>query len=401
MLRKTTILYLTGEIVSKAIPFLLMPYLTRSLGVDAFGYLAVYQAWMAFAVVFISYVQDAALIRYIYFYGHRSVGLIIIVGRCYSTIVFLVGAFFAYFIGSEFLFLVVVCSYSQSLLKVELTLQQGLKKPMNYLYILIFSNLIVVFFTVISFELIEANVINRILAITFGNLFCIFIAFTFFNQRNFYLFWSKRQLKLASYYILGFSSPLVFNSLATICKGQFDRLLIAEKFSVSELGEYAAGYQIASILLLLLLAISRALEPYCYELLKRGDLNVKIILIKVIYLLPFLSLPALIAQLIPDDFYVWFLGEEFNNVKLYVVQFVIAFSILGVYMIFSLYLNFFGKTKQIAFLNSVSITIYLFSLFTFSKFGMEYIGFATILSNFVLTVLAIYYCHKLKINLIK
>ncbi|HFQ4922327.1 TPA: oligosaccharide flippase family protein, partial [Vibrio vulnificus] len=391
MLRKTTILYLIGEITSKAIPFLLMPYLTRMLGVEGFGDLNVYQAWIALVFVIVSYVQDAAIIRYVYFYGHRSVGLIVFVGRVYSTAVTVVGMVVSFIISSEYLFLVVVCSFSQSILKVELTLHQAFKRPNNYLFILIISNLMSVILTMLIFEFYDGNAINRIVAITLGNLISIVVSCVFIRQVGFTFQWSKSKIKLAIVYIVSFSSPLLINSIATMCKGQFDRLLIAERFSVSELGEYAAGYQIASIFLLLLLATSRAVEPYCYESIKNKTINFKSLVVKILQCLPLLIVPIIVSVFIPNSFYIWFLGEGFYNVKLYTVQFTIAFSILGAYMFFSLYLNFFGHTKKIAMSNSISIVVYIVFLFYFSELGMEYIGLATIISNLTLLSLSVFY----------
>ncbi|MCU8238697.1 oligosaccharide flippase family protein [Vibrio vulnificus] len=396
MLRKTTLLYLIGEITSKAIPFLLMPYLTRILGVEGFGDLNVYQAWIAFALVIVSYVQDAAIIRYVYFYGKRSVDLIVFVGRVYSTAIAILGVVISFSINSEYLFWVVVCSFSQSILKVELTLHQAFKNPQNYLVILIFSNVVSVALTIAIFEYSEGNAINRIVAITLGSFISAVLSWIFIRRVNFSFQWSKNKIKLAIVYLVSFSSPLLINSIATMCKGQFDRLLIAERFSVAELGEYAAGYQIASIFLLMLLAASRAIEPYCYQAIKNKTLNFKLLVVKVLQFLPLLILPIVISVSIPNSFYVWFLGEGFNNVKIYTIQFTVAFGILGVYMCFSLYLNFFGYTKEIAVSNSISIVFYIFFLYFLSSLGVAYIGLATILSNIVLLVASVFYSYKVE-----
>ena len=40
---KDSSVYLTGELLSKSIPFLLLPYLSRKLGLEGFGELSYYQ----------------------------------------------------------------------------------------------------------------------------------------------------------------------------------------------------------------------------------------------------------------------------------------------------------------------------------------------------------------------
>ncbi len=67
---KDSAIYLAGEILSKAIPFMLIPYLSRKLGVDGYGELSYYQTYIALFVIFLGLSQDGAIARYFYFYGN-------------------------------------------------------------------------------------------------------------------------------------------------------------------------------------------------------------------------------------------------------------------------------------------------------------------------------------------
>ena len=68
---KDSFIYLIGELINKALPFLLMPYLTRKLGPEGFGELSYYLTILALFSIFIGLSQEGAVTRYFYFYGNK------------------------------------------------------------------------------------------------------------------------------------------------------------------------------------------------------------------------------------------------------------------------------------------------------------------------------------------
>ncbi len=83
MIIKDSVIYLAGELISKAFPFLLLPYLSRKLGVDGFGELSYYQTYLTLFVVFLGLSQEGAVVRYFYVYGKRSLNLVVNIGYIY------------------------------------------------------------------------------------------------------------------------------------------------------------------------------------------------------------------------------------------------------------------------------------------------------------------------------
>ena len=51
MILKDSVIYLIGEIVAKIFPFLLLPYLSRKLGVNGFGELSYYQTILSLLII--------------------------------------------------------------------------------------------------------------------------------------------------------------------------------------------------------------------------------------------------------------------------------------------------------------------------------------------------------------
>lgn len=83
-LLKDSVIYVLGEMTAKAVPFLLLPYLTRVLGTTGFGDLSYYLSLTAFIVIGMSLSQNGALTRYFYVYGRHGLGNIMLAGGLYS-----------------------------------------------------------------------------------------------------------------------------------------------------------------------------------------------------------------------------------------------------------------------------------------------------------------------------
>ena len=74
---KDSLIYLVGELVSKSLPFLMLPYLTRKLGTEGFGELSLYLTMLSLFGIVIGMSQEGAVTRYFYFYGKYGLGNII------------------------------------------------------------------------------------------------------------------------------------------------------------------------------------------------------------------------------------------------------------------------------------------------------------------------------------
>lgn len=59
---KDSSIYLIGELSAKCVPFLLLPYLSRKLGVEGFGKLSYYQTFLPLFVIFIGLSKMALLL---------------------------------------------------------------------------------------------------------------------------------------------------------------------------------------------------------------------------------------------------------------------------------------------------------------------------------------------------
>ncbi|MDU0356110.1 oligosaccharide flippase family protein [Paraglaciecola aquimarina] len=383
---RSTSVYMLGEFIARALPFVLMPYLSRKLGAEGYGELALYQAWISLLIIIVSYAQDAAIIRYAYFYGRRSLDVLVGVGYFYSISVTVGLCLISLVLESEFMLIVSLCTATQTLVKIELTVRQANKKPNQYVVIQIVTSILSVLFTLIILENFHASAGGRMYALIISNAIVAIICVLGLRRKLFS--YSVRQYKLAFVYLITFSTPLLANNLASFFKGQFDRVFIEDRFSLLELGEYAIGYQIASIVFIISFVIYRAVEPIYFSKLQSG-LTLKFINQKVVTYGGLGLIPYGISLCIPSDIYEFLLGKDYPNVGIYVQPFILAFSINALYFVYSSYISYFGKTKILAMISVSSMILYLILLFVLSIFGLWALPYATVVSNVFLLFLAI------------
>jgi O-antigen/teichoic acid export membrane protein len=117
-----------------------------------------------------------------------------------------------------------------------------------------------------------------------------------------------------------------------------------------------------------LMALNKALTPHLYSQLKNNKISRKhFTLIFVGYF--FLStLVTILAQLIPEGIYNLVAGEEYKDVKRFVVIMVPAFLSQGFYLIMASTCFFYGKSKAISYCTFTGGVIHCVILFLVCKF---------------------------------
>lgn len=385
---KDSFIYLIGELFNKALPFLLLPYLTRKLGAEGFGELSYYLTILALLSIFIGLSQEGAVTRYFYFYGKKSVDLIVRSGYLYNILFSILCLIVAWILKSEIIAYITLIATFNSFLSVQLALRQAQKQPIPYIIIQFLSSISLILFTVLMLECIPDNqVVNRLLALLFSSALVFFITYFFINKK----FKVKKKFSAVSYkkallYIFSFGIPLILHQLSFFMKGQIDRIFIYKLYSAAELGVYSAGIQIASILTIFFMALNKAIIPYYYEKLKNKKLT--ILMIKKYTLLSFLFIgfPAFICYLLPNKIFVWFLGEQFGEAQFYTVLFLIGYGLTLPYLILVNYLFFYGRNKLIASITFSTSVVYVALLAILSGIAIKFIPFSLILSNLLLVV---------------
>ncbi|MDO4431496.1 MAG: oligosaccharide flippase family protein [Lonepinella koalarum] len=392
---KDSVIYLAGELTSRAMPFLLLPYLARKLGVDGFGELSYYQTFLALFGIVIGLSQEGAIARYFYFYGKRSMGLVLNIGYFYSSVIALGIFFVSWLLQSHILMILTVCALFQSFLSVQLSIRQCQKQAFSYIYIQLCYAFLSAILTIAMLEYFSEDlIVKRFWAIVVANVSTTGLAYMVYIRSLPRKSFSFLQYKRAFLYVIGFGFPLLFHHISLFLRGQLDRIFIYHQFSEVELGLYAMGAQIAAILLIMLQAINKALIPYFYEGLKMGSLNISDIhkcAFLSLFIVPF---PAIVIWGIPEEWLTWLLGEEFIGTKYYIVFFFFSTMLTMPYLILVNYLFYYGENKLISFCSIFSTLVYILILFSIDY--VENIPYASVGS--AVTILVILYFITLRVS---
>ncbi|MND32410.1 Polysaccharide biosynthesis protein [compost metagenome] len=385
---KDSFIYLMGELFAKSLPFLMLPYLTRKLGPDGFGELSYYLTMLSLFGIFVGLSQDGAVTRYFYFYGKRALNTVVKAGYLFNIAISLMLLLVCWWFKTEIMAYVVLATMFQSFVNVQLALRQCQKQPLKYIIIQIILSLTNVLFTIAALEYFSQDLVAyRILAIVIANFTTFVIASLILGDlfRDNYRFTWQR-LRLGLFYIFSFGLPLILHQSSFFVKGQLDRIFIYQQYSKAELGVYSAGVQIAAVLPIILMALNKAIVPYYYQGLKDNSLTIAKIKKYTLYSLPLSILPAVVGWLLPEQVYLWFLGQSYVGSKYYVVMYLLGFGANLPYLMLVNYFFFHGKNLMISKITTLSSIVYLVFLYFFAKESVELIPYALLISNFVLLI---------------
>lgn len=386
---KDSFIYLIGELFAKSLPFLMLPYLTRKLGPDGFGELSYYLTMLALFGIFVGLSQDGAVTRYFYFYGKKALNTVVKAGYLFNILIsglLLVGC---WWFKAEIMAYIVLATMFQSFVSVQLALRQCQKQPFKYITIQIILSLTNVVFTVAALEYFTQDLVAyRILAIVVSNLTTFVIASLVLGdlfKNEFKLSWNR--LRLGFLYIFSFGLPLILHQSSFFIKGQLDRIFIYQQYTKTELGVYSAGVQVAAVLPIILMALNKAIVPYYYQGLKENSLTVEKIKKYTLMSLPICLLPALVGWLLPEQVYVWFLGQGYEQSKYYTVMYLLGFGANLPYLLLINYFFFHGRNFLISKVTAISSVVYLCLLFLFVSNAIELIPYALLISNIFLLLI--------------
>ncbi|MCK8909382.1 lipooligosaccharide flippase LsgA [Haemophilus influenzae] len=394
---KDSAIYLAGELSSKLVPFLLLPYLSRKLGVEGYGSLSYYQTFLSLFLIVVSLTQEGAISRYFYFYGKRSLNLVVNTGYAYTTIIgsiILIGCWIA---QSEILFYAALSSIFQSFLNVQLSVRQCQKKAWSYAFIQFSLTVTGAVFTVALLEYYQNDLVEkRILAILLSNLVVWFFSYFLYRKSTTSKKYQFKHYQSALFYILGFGLPLILHYASFFLKGQLDRIFIYHKFSETDLGLYAMGAQLALIVSIAIQALNKAIIPYFYEALKQKKLVIQQLHKWALFSFLLIPIPALVMWIIPEDVLVLILGSQFVGTKYYFILFLISTTLSIPYLILVNYLFYYGKNKLISQCSVLSTIIYVASLVALTFTEIKYIPYAGIIGS--LSIIPILYFMTSKVS---
>lgn len=369
---KNTYVYLFSNILNAAIPFVLLPILTRYLSPGEYGQIAMFQTMLIGIGAFIGLNTVGAANRKFYDDNLNSKDVSSFNGSCLQILIFtlftsaivvmVAEGVLADFLSipSEWLYLAILVSSCTFLINFRLGQWQVRKSAKKYGLLQVGNSFLNMSLTLIFIIFYTKGAQGRIDALLYSGMVSATIAiFVLYKDQLVSLRKiNKTHIKEA----LNFGMPLVPHVFGAFLLTAADRFVINDKLGLAEAGIYMVAVQVSMALTIVFDAINKSYVPWLFERLKRNDEKEKIIIVKntYIYFLCVLSLAAL-SFLVGPVVITLVVGDEYRSAGSVIGWLCLGQVFGGMYLMVTNYIFFAKKTSR---LSLVTISSGLLNLLT-------------------------------------
>ncbi|WP_272688339.1 oligosaccharide flippase family protein [Providencia sp. PROV142] len=407
-LRNSSI-YLIANLLNAAIPFLLLPILTRYLTVEEYGKIAMFQMLLAGLSTFIGLNSIGAATRK--FYDNISDNdLKIFNGSCFQLLIIssLICLIFAFFFKS--------------------TLIHFLSIPMHWIYIAISISILIYITTFLltqwqisnqakKFGILQVagSVVNMLLSLQFvvvmkggaeGRINAQLISVFILAFLSIIILYRRKIINVLTFNfinlkeVLFYGIPLVPHHIGIFFISAVDRFFINKEMGLEKAGIYMVAVQLSTALAIVFDAINKAYVPWLFSKLKENQFQDKIKIVKYTYLyFVFLLIIALIAFFVAPYLIVFIAGEKYKESASLISWLCLGQIFSGMYLMVTNYLFFSKKTIRLAFITVftgfINIILLLFFIPIFGLLGAAYSFVISKLIQFLFTWMISYSVIKM------
>lgn len=344
-----------------AVPFLLLPVLTRYFSPGDFGVLAVFQAFLIFVSPMVVLATNTAVVTAFFRLGSTEVGPY--VTSCLAvpaaSVVALSCAFAAgkhqleshLGIPAEFVALIPLFALMQVIPGIVLSLFQIGDRPWAYGMFQIFQAVSNLLLSILFVVILHRGVGGRLLGIFLSSATCTGIGLVVLRRKG-YLPMKVRMKHLRD--AASFGAPLIPHSVGGTLLGLSDRFILARTAGMATVGVYAAAVQVMSVILLCMTAMNLAWVPFLFASLKNSTPKTPAMLVKYTYVLfgciggVFILVQAAAPVLIKH-----LLSPRYQGASRYVFWLGIAYCCNGLYFLVG---NYFFYANRTGVLGGITLT---------------------------------------------
>lgn len=352
--------YLFSNIISAAVPFLLLPVLTRYLTPEEYGEIAMFQVLVGVFSAFVGVNVNGAIVRYYYNNKDTSnsdissyIGVSIIILLISIIIVSSVLFFSTEYISSlinlsdKYIYMAVLVSAFTFLMKIRLSQYQIRELPLKYSYIQVSNTSLSVIITLvltIEYSYGSDGRINGLLisSIIVGGISIYLLvkekllSFNHLNKENFQD-------------ALSYGVKIIPHILGIFLLSTIDRFVIGSNIGLSEAGVYMSAAQLAMVLSIVFDGINKAYVPWLFSILKRDDdiEKVKVVKLTYIYIISLVIMMPFLFYLSPYIVKI-ILGDEFSGAANIIGLMLVAQCFSGIYLMFTNYIIYEKKTGKLS-----------------------------------------------------
>lgn len=351
-----TAVYTLSSLACAAIPFLMLPILTRALTPEEYGTVAMFSVVVAlFGTLTGMSVSGAVAMRY---FDRETIDFPRYVGSCTAilgvstVLVFGVSAAAAPLLQEftklepPWIYLAVAVAGAQFFVQIALAIWQSGKQPWRFAGLRMFQAILDAATSIVLVVGVGLAGQGRMTGIAAASLAAALLSVSILLRGG----WIKGPVSRE--YVssaLHFGIPLVPHALGGLLTSILDRFLISNLLGVASTGVYMVALQIGMVLGLLTDSFNRAYAPWLIENLQRRDpaRDVQIVRFTYGYFVLVIVLAALTALAVPLIMPI-LVGERFTEASKVVGFMAFGYAFGGMYYMVTNYVFFAGRTARLA-----------------------------------------------------
>jgi O-antigen/teichoic acid export membrane protein len=399
---KSSSIYLLTSIINRAIPFLLLPFLTKYLSPEEYGIVTIITIIISFSYPLMN-MSGNLLIAKNYFVNKDQIKAI---NSNHFIIVIL--SFFVLLVTYTLLTQVFNVKFDVPYYWIVIVLFVGIFNSvnLNYITILRCSNRV---YKYGQYEILKSVVnvgVSILLVVSFkmswqGRAWGIIVSLVMYGLLSFYrqkkedvldFTFNKEVFKTNWKFVF----PLIPLTLSNMVMNFSDRFFIKEIVGIKALGLYSVGYTLGMSILVYTESFSKAWQPWFFEKAKNFNENSRIIYKSVFYY--FISLCVLPLVIFAGSKYViypYLINKQFAFSLNYVLGVAFAYSLQAIFIVLYSVLIWLDKTKIIGIASISTLVVNLLLNFWLVKyFAAMGAVYATIATYFLMVLILLIACIK-------
>ncbi|MEO2216588.1 oligosaccharide flippase family protein [Chromobacterium vaccinii] len=350
-------IYAVANVASAAVPFMLLPFLTRLLTPAQYGQVVSFSLLVTLCMT-VAGLNAHAAIGVMWFRRSpeqvpsiTATALAIAVVSTIAVAILLMAGVYSFpsmmpSITPGWAAAAALTAGSNVILQCRLVLLQGKNLPMSNAVLQISASILNVTLSMLAVIVLNLGSAGRNGGIVLAAMIMACAA-TILFMRSRELEWSPTREQVKTF--ISFGSPLILHSFAGVLISTADRWTIGLKLGAYELGVYGAGAQLGMVMAILADAFVKAYGPWLYARLKADTDTDKLRAIGAIYV----AAPALVCVASGIGVVLYLisgilLGAKYQAAATVLPWFMLGGALNGVYMCTSVLFFFSGRTGVLA-----------------------------------------------------
>ncbi|GBK99348.1 polysaccharide biosynthesis protein [Vibrio harveyi] len=389
MIKKSAI-YLVSNIANSAIPFLLLPVLTRTLSQEEYGEVAIFQT-LLFALNSVVGISAHGLANRKYFENINRKELAMFYGDCFYVLLastgvcFILTLFFGGWISGiigiklQFLYIGIVVSLFNFIVQFKLNIYQVQSKALNFGILQISKSLLNVIFSLVLVVSYGLGSEGRIDAQMYSSaFFAIFVIAIFIRDKKIILSKPKYVREIVS-----FGVPLIPHLFGFFLINSLDRIVISNELGMTYAGIYMVAVQFSLAIHIIFDAQNKALVPWLFAKLEKNNSKDKRRIVCLTYkYFGLLVLVAILCFIVVPYVVLLVAGSGYEESASIVGYLCLGQIFNGMYLMVTNYI-FFAKRTGVLSLVTVSSGILniILLLFLVEQYGINGAAYSFVISK--------------------